>query len=401
MIMKISLIKALVLLISIVLVVSLLAGCETYNNFRTAFIEKKKVEDVIKIGVFEPLTGVDKKYGELEKRGIELAHQLYPQVLGKKVELLYGDNKSDIFAAESVAKELAAKDPAVILGSYGNALSLMGTDIFLENSIPAIAITCTNPLVTNSSKFYFRVSYVESFQGTAGAKYALEVLNASKAAIMKESGNDFNTEIANVFKTKFKSMTNEFAIVSETEFITGADDFTTQLNSIQSSGAEVVFLPCKASDAGKILAQAKRKNIKAVFIGTDSWESKEIVKSGGSAVDGAVFTSLLDLNVPVNVTRDVFLKAYSKEYGKDAVPDPAEVLGFDAYLIALQAIKTAGSDADGDAIREAIRKTRDFPGASGNISFDSNGDPVKSVFIKEIKDGEFHYIYTSEPIWTN
>ncbi len=399
--MKNQLIRPLVFTICIVLISSLFVGCETYNNFRDTFIEKKKVEDVIKIGVFEPLTGVDKKYGELEKRGIELAHQLYPEVLGKKVELLYGDNKSDIFAAESVAKELAAKDPDVILGSYGNALSLMATDIFKENSIPAIAITCTNPLVTNSSNFYFRVSYVESFQGISSAKYATEVLNASKAAIMKESGNDFNIEIANVFKTKFKSIANESEIVSETEFISGTDDFTTQLNSIKGSGAEVVFLLCKPNDVGKILAQAKRKGIDAVFIGTDLWETDEIFKSGGSDADGAVFTSLLDLNVPVNVTRDIFLKAYAKEYGKDAIPDPAEVLGFDAYLIAIEAIKTAGVDADGDAIREALRKTRDFPGASGNLSFDPNGDPVKSVFIKQIKDGEFHYIYTSEPIWTN
>lgn len=394
--------KKIIIFLIVVLMLSgtLLTGCETYDNFHTTFILKKgQTDKTIKIGVFEPLSGVDKEHGELEKRGIELANSLYPFVLGKEVELIYGDNKSDIFAAESVAKELVSQNPAVILGSYGNALSLMGIDIYKEKEIPSIAITCTNPLVTNSSPFSFRVSYVESFQGTAGAKYAVEELHASRAAIMKEAGNDFYTEISNVFKSKFKSMVSENAIVSETEFTSGSEDFEKQLKSIKTSQAQVVFLPSKPSDATKIMKKAKEQGLDVVFIGTDEWETEDFIKSGGRYVEGAVFSSLLDLEATVNVTRDVFLKAYRKKYGADAVPDAAEVLGFDAYLIAIEGIKKAETYTDGEELRKVIRKTRNFPGASGNISFDPNGDPVKSVFIKEIQNGEFQYIYTSEPSW--
>ncbi|MEG1585002.1 MAG: ABC transporter substrate-binding protein, partial [Anaerovorax sp.] len=358
-----------------------------------------ETQETVRIGVFEPLSGSDKEGGELEKMGIELAHDLYPEVLGKKVELIYADNKSDSLAAEDVAKDLAKRKPAVVLGSYGNALTLMGSDVFKAATIPAIAITCSNPLVTSSSEYYFRACYVESFQATATAKYAVDVLKAQKAAILKETENDYATEVAKVFASKFQSLTNQWSIVNETEYTTGSKDFKSQLQAIKNSKAQVLFLPGSVEDTAKIMKQAKEINLDIVFLGIDEWEDKKLVELGGKAVEGACFSTYFDSNGDTNKTTDLFLKAFHEKYGGKKVPEAATVLAFDAYLMAIDAINQAGTAIDGEAVKDKLKKTKQFEGASGNITFDPTGDPVKSVFIKEIKDGKFIHAYTSEPVW--
>lgn len=395
--------KQLVFLILGILIISTtMTGCETYNNFKATFIDHKgTVEDTVRIGVFEPLSGSDKENGMVEKIGIELAHELYPEALGKEVELIYADNKSDIFAAETAAKDLIAMKPAVVLGSYGNALTLVGSDYFKAASIPAITITCSNPLITSSSPYYFRACYVESFQATATAKYAIESLGVSKAAILKETGDDYATEVSNVFAGKFVELTDEQAIVSNLEYARGSDDFKSQLELIKASNAQVVFLPGGVKDAASIMKQAKALKLNVVFLGTDQWEEEEMISLSENAAEGACFSTYFDPEVEVNETSDIFLKAFHKKYGKDIEPQAATVLAFDAYLMAIDAINKAGTAVDGTAIRDKLCKTREFPGASGNITFNPTGDPVKSVFVKSIKDGKFVHAYTSEPVWGN
>src|SRR5665648_709520 len=144
-----------------VLVIFTFTGCESYDNFKAVFIDSDEInEDTIRIAVYEPLSGPDKEYGNLEKMGIEIANQLFPRALGKKVELLYFDNKSDIYIAETVVQEMVDKRVALVLGSYGSVNSLMAAGKLEEASIPAITITNTNPLVTSYNPFYFRVSYL-------------------------------------------------------------------------------------------------------------------------------------------------------------------------------------------------------------------------------------------------
>lgn len=147
----------------VILCTTLLSGCTTFDNFKSTFVEKK-VDDknTIRIGVFEPLSGDEKENGELELQGIELAHELFPEALGKSVELVYADNKSDLDVAATAAEDLVKKKVSVVLGSHGSALSLVGAEYFAKAKIPAITITSANPLVTSSNDYYFRTCFVES-----------------------------------------------------------------------------------------------------------------------------------------------------------------------------------------------------------------------------------------------
>ena len=97
--------------------------------------EKAADQNVVKVGVFLPLTGDNAAGGELELRGIKLANQLHPEVLGKKVELVVADNKSDKAEAASVAARLIEKDKvSVLVGSYGSSLSMAAGNIVKENN---------------------------------------------------------------------------------------------------------------------------------------------------------------------------------------------------------------------------------------------------------------------------
>ncbi|HEY5537370.1 MAG TPA: ABC transporter substrate-binding protein, partial [Acetobacterium sp.] len=145
--------KALALLLSLALVITMGAGCSSKTASTTN-------SDVIKIGVFEPLTGANAAGGELEVDGVKLANQLRPEVLGKKVELVVADNKSDKAEATTAAARLIEKDKVVtVLGSWGSSLSIAAGDVVKTNKVPAVALSATNPQVTAGNDYYFRVCF--------------------------------------------------------------------------------------------------------------------------------------------------------------------------------------------------------------------------------------------------
>ncbi len=385
----------------IAMLATLLSGCTTLDNFTNTFL-KSDTDDakVVRIGVYEPLSGKDKEHGELELQGIELAHELFPEVIGKKVELVYADNKSDVDVAISAAENLVEKKVSVVLGSYGNTLSLVGGEIFTKAKIPAIAVTATNPLVTSSSDYYFRTCFVESFQGVALAKYAIEQAGTSKAAIFKDADDDYAAAVSQTFSDKMVQITeDDNAIAQVIEYRSSQNDFKKQLQQIKDSGAGVVLLASKKNDAIKIMQQAKEMGLQLTFLGTDNWENEGFVKDGGAAVEGAAFSTYFDPETAITQNTEVFLKAYREKYGEDAEPASDVALGFDAYMLAVNAINSAGTSMDTQTIRDKLAATKNFPGASGNITFNENGDPIKSVVIKAIINGKFVHIYTVEPTW--
>jgi len=392
--------RGIICLLVIFIIAFSTSGCTTFSNFMSGLEEEEEIPSKVRIGVFQPLSGEDKDFGELELQGIELAHELYPEVLGKPVELVYGDNNSEITAAETIARELVNKQVSVVLGSYGNTLSLAGGGIFEEAEVPAIAITCSNPLVTNGNPFYFRVCYVDSFQGIAAAKYIFEDLNEVRAAVMKDRQNDQAAALAQMFTDKMIAQTEDDNAVSGSyDYKAGETDFSSQLQSIQSAGIKVVYLPVSINDAAAIITQAKALKLDLIFIGTDDWDTKEFLETGGMEIEGALFTSYFDEDSSFTEMTDAFLTAYKGKYGEDSHPDSAVALGFDAYILALDAITRAETAVNGGAVREKLQKTKQFQGATGSITFDDNGDPIKSVAVMTVENGTFVLKSTAEPIW--
>jgi branched-chain amino acid transport system substrate-binding protein len=358
-------------------------------------------QNVVKFGVFEPLTGANAAGGAEELDGIRLAQSLYPTVkvgnVTYKIELAIADNKSDKVEAANAGQSLVDRDKVqVVLGSWGSGLSMAAGPIFRDAKVPAIGLSCTNPLVTKGNPFYFRVCFIDPFQGTVMATYASTNLKAKKAVLIREVSNDYSVGLAKFFADSFVALTKDKnAIVATLNYNTGDQDFSAQLTQIKSLKADVIFAPGNYTESALIIKQARELGIKTPFLGGDTWEIAEFISVGKAAVEGAVLSTFFDNDAPLTPNSKIFVTEYQKKYGR--LPSGTAVLGYDGYLLAIDAIKRAGS-IDTVKIRDAIAATRKFPGASGYITFtpDSN-DPVKSAVIKEVKGGKFVYKTSVNP----
>ncbi|NLI92328.1 MAG: ABC transporter substrate-binding protein [Peptococcaceae bacterium] len=381
--------KVLSILLSVMLVAIMVAGCASSKPSSTP-----AAPETIKIGVFEPLTGANAAGGELEVEGMKLANKLYPEVLGKKVELVVVDNKSDKAEAASAAARLIEKDKvSAIIGSWGSGYSIAAGNIVKEKKVPAVGASCTNPLVTQGNDYYFRVCFIDPFQGTVMARYAFNKLGAKKAAIIQEVSNDYAVGLASFFKAEFVKLTGDpNSVVETSNYQTGDNDFSAQLTNVKSKNPDVIFAPGNFTESALIIKQAKKLGIKTPFIGGDTWETDEFLKVGGAEVEGAVFSTFFDPSVTMTPESTKFLDEYKKAYpGKE--PAAVTALGYDAYILILDAMKRANS-SDPVKIREALAATKDFPGAAGPITLDVNGDAVKDAVIKTVKGGKFTYMDT-------
>jgi len=385
--------KKISILLALLMVATMgLSGCGTKTE------ENVKTDgDVIKIGVFEPMTGANAAGGALEIEGIKLANKLYPEVLGKKVELVLVDNKSDKVEAANAASRLVEKDKVTaIIGSWGSSLSMAAGDIVKKAKVPTMGTSCTNPLVTKGNEFYFRVCFIDPFQGTVMANYAYSTLKAKKVAIVQEVSNDYAIGLAKYFTDSFKKLTGDpDCIVAVTNYNTGDQDFTAQLTNLKAKNPDVIFAPGNFTESALVIKQAKQLGITAPFIGGDTWETPEFLTIGKEAVEGATFSTFFATERPITKESEKFLTEYRKEYGGKE-PAAVAALGYDAYIILLDALTRVGA-ADSVKLRDELAKTKDFQGAAGVINFDENRDAVKSAVIKEVKDGKFTFKEVIQP----
>ena len=376
--------KILSVLLASTFAVGMLAGCGG---------EKKDAakSDVIKIGVFEPLTGDNAAGGELELRGIKLANKLHPEVLGKKVELVIADNKSDKAEAASVAARLIEKDKVkVIIGTYGSSLAMAAGNIVKENKIPAVGTSCTNPQVTANNDYYFRACFIDPFQGTVMANYAYKN-GARKVAIIQEVSNDYAVGLAKFFKEAFVKLTGSpDSIIEVANYQTGDKDFSAILTNIKAKNPDAIFAPGNFTESALLIKQARQLGLTVPFLGGDTWETQEFIDVGGKDVEGASLSTAFDREKATTAEAKKFLDAYVKEYKGE--PSALTALAYDAYLIAIDGIKRAGTATDSVKIRDAIAQTKDLETVTGKTTLDKNGDAIKAAIIKTVKDGKFKYL---------
>lgn len=384
--------------VSLILVVSMLsslflAGCSVKEKEEEA---QNVDENVIRIGVFEPMTGASAAGGEMTVEGIKLANEMFGDVLGKKVELVIVDNKSDKVEAANAASRLIEKNKvSAIIGSYGSSLSMAAGDLVKSAKVPAVGCSPTNPLVTLNNDYYFRVCFIDPFQGTVMANYAFNELKAKKAAIIQDVTQDYSVGLSKYFVDSFKELTGDKnSIVGMTSYNTGDQDFTAQLTNIKQTNPDVIFAPGNYGESALLIKQARSLGIDVPILGGDTWEAPEFIDIGKEAVEGAVFSTHFTSEAGVTDLSKKFMDAYKEKYNKE--PNTFAALGFDDYLVILDSIKRANS-SDSQKIRDAIAQTKDFEGATGYITLDENGDAVKSAIIKKVKDGKFSYLDTIQP----
>ena len=351
--------------------------------------------ETVKIGVYLPITGGNAIGGQLELDGVKLAHQQYPTVDGKKIELVVVDNKSDKVESASAVKRLIEKDKVrAIIGTYGSSLAMAGGEVAEKAGIPMVGTSCTNPLVTQGKKYVFRVCFIDPFQGAGAADYALKELKAKSAAMLIEVTEDYSVGLGNFFKQNFTK--NGGKIVSVMNYQKGDQDFTAQLTEIISKNPDVLYIPANFAEGAIIMRQARELGAKFSILGGDAMDNPEMVKIGGESVEGFSYTSFAySPNMPEKLMSPI-QKQFTAQWRK-AFPgkDPAALTGcgYDAYLLIYNAIKNAKS-TDPEKITAAIASTKDMPGVTGTTTINKTHDAEKSVGIIKIENGRqvFHAI---------
>ena len=429
--------KGLRKVLCLVLAVSLtagLTGCTTYNNFKNAFFSDGKAssEKTIKIGIYEPMTGQYKEQGKEEAAGIELANKLYPTVLGKKVELVYADNKSNMYDGETAIQELLSGSPSVVLGSYGETLTLVASDYIKATNTPAITISSTNPLITVNNPYYFSAAYTETRQGDALAEFAYISQKKDVVATVKAANDDTATATIKRFTNKIKKLTGSSKSAAG-NFVIPADsqDYTETIEKIRSSGAKAVFVALQPAAAKSFMEQCVKNNLTHVlFLGTKSWNDKDLLKFIKNNPKLHAAYCVEQSQAHTSELSDIFMEAYRKEYGEGSEPTGNMAVAFDAYVMALRAIEDAynkllNSDVDqlaaeaksdgeamsirntyqkameegipsGTHIKDALNNITDFKGASGVINYGGNNEPTKSISINHIQAGKEMPVYVVE-----
>ncbi len=356
-------------------------------------------EKVVRIGVFEPLTGDNGAGGKQEVLGMQYANYVQPTVdiNGEtyQVELEIVDNRTSAENGPSAAAELINKDVSIVLGSYGSGVSMSGGTVFAEAGVPAIGVTCTNPQVTSDCDVYFRICFLDPFQGTVLANYAYKELGVETAYLLGMLGSDYDQGLIYYFTQAFEALGG--TVVAE-NFPEGNANFVSYINNAKSAGAGVIFCPVSINYAQLIVEAAAAQGFEGAILGSDTLDSNMVVEAAkGTDTELYVTTFYQEGGAPefdkgikewINANPD----ALTNNGGNDMIA-AVTAMGYDAYFTALEAIKAAGSTEPADILAALPNVT--YSGISGEIAFDDIGDAKRdAAYIKtaNTETGEWDFV---------
>lgn len=341
--------------------------------------------DEILVGQFGSMTGGEATFGQSTDKGVRLAidaKNAAGGIKGKKIRLLTEDNQGKPEEAAAVVKKLISQDKVIaILGEVASTRSLAAAPIAQQFKIPMVTPSSTNPRVTQVGDYIFRVCFIDPFQGPVMARFTRENLKLKRVAVLKDLKSDYSLGLSEFFQKKFKELGGE--IVSEQTFQTGDSDFKAQLTRIRSSNPEAIFIPAYYTEVGLIARQARELGIKAVLLGGDGWDSPKLFEIGQKAIEGSYFSNHYASESPNKATQD-FIKNYKEKFNES--PDGLSAAGYDAAMILIAAMERAPALTP-IAIRDELAKTKDFDGATGKITINSERNADKDAFIVKV-DGK-------------
>ncbi len=349
----------------------------------------------IVIGFFGALTGDEATFGLSSRNGIELAIEEINAkggVLGKPVELKTYDTVGTNDGALSSVEKLITIDKVVaLLGEVSSSRSLISAPVAQKYRVPMVTPSATNPLVTQTGDYIFRVCFIDPFQGEVMAKFAYKSLKLRRAAILYDGESNYSVGLAEYFKKTFESLGGK--VVAEETYMSGDVVFENQLLRIKQTSAEFIFLPAYYAEAALVGREVQKKGMKLPLMGGDGWESDSLLEIAGDSLNGSYFSSFYTLEDPRPEVQS-FKKTYQKKF--DTLPDSQAASGYDAARILFEAIERAQS-TKGEAIREALKLTKDFKGVTGSISINENRDAVKPAVVLQVKGSKVRFVESIGP----
>ncbi len=351
--------------------------------------------DTILIGEIGSLTGSEATFGISTRNAIELAIREVNAaggVKGRKIDVRVYDDQSKPEEAANAATRLINQDQVLlILGEVASTNSIAMATKAQPAKVPMISNASTNPKVTEIGDYIFRVCFIDPFQGYVMAKFAHDNLKFTRVAVLRDLGSDYSQGLADVFERKFTEMGGK--IVAGETYTKGSTDFRSQLTAIKRAQPDGIYIPGYYNDIGVIARQARELGVTAKLMGGDGWDSEKLFELGGAAVEGSYFSNHYSPDDP-NPRIQKFIADYKAAFG--SVPDALAALGYDAAMVAADAMKRAPS-LDRTAVRDAIAATRNFPGVTGTITLDDKRNATKPAVVLEVGKGKTKYVATIAP----
>jgi branched-subunit amino acid ABC-type transport system permease component/ABC-type branched-subunit amino acid transport system substrate-binding protein len=371
------------------LLVALLAAC------------KPKGDDIV-LGAYLSLSGADATFGTDARDGIALAVEEINRgggVRGKPVRMIYEDDKSLSQEASNKVRQLIDRDGALaIVGEVASSRSLAGGLICNTKKVPMVTPSSTAVDVTFGREYVFRTCFTDAQQGEVAARFVKEGLKKDRVAILFSAQDNYSSGLASTFKAAFTGLGGTITI--EKGYQKGETKFTTYLEAIKASHADVIFAPVYYNDMVQIAPQAVQIGISgSSFLGTDGWSSDDLLETVSAELDGAFFTDAYAPDVPWPNSA-AFVKSFKAKYGR--LPGAIAAQGYEGTKLIADAIARA-PEITPEAIKTALAATKDFAGATGTLTIDAHHDATKPVVIVQLKDKGFHYFTeltarTMEPV---
>jgi branched-chain amino acid transport system substrate-binding protein len=355
-----------------------------------------RADDAIRVGEYGSLTGKDASFGQSAHKGILMAVEEVNAaggILGRKLELVTEDNQTLPGQSATAAKKLISRDKVIaLIGEVSSGRSLEAAPIAQAARVPMIAPAATNPKVTQSGSYIFRVCFIDSFQGKVIAKFVSGELKAKKVAILSSVSSAYSVGLAKFFREEF--VADGGTIVAEQKYSEGDKDFRAQLTAIGAAGCDVVFVPGYYTEAALIVRQGRELGLTMPFVGGDGWVSDQLLKIGGDAMNGCYYSTHFSPENSSPLVR-AFVARYRARWDNET-PDAFAALGYDSVGVLVDALRRAGT-AEEPMLRDALAATKNFEGATGSTTMDAQRDATKPATIIAIRDGKLNFLETVAP----
>lgn len=357
--------------------------------------KKAANENEILLGSYSSNTGATATFGQFQLRGTEMAIEEINAaggINGKKIKHINYDNKSDNDETLAVVNRLISQDGVVaIIGEATSGRSKIGGQVAQQHKVPMLTSSATNPEVTKIGDYIFRACFIDPFQGTVMAKFMTQNLKLKKAAIMRDTKNDYSVGLSDIFAQKLKEAGGQ--VIIDIAYQEGDIDFKSQLTAIKAKGVDAIFVPGYYNEVALIAKQAKELGMKQPLLGGDGWSSPKLFEIAKDAINGNYFSNhyTTESKDPKTVA---FVSAFKKKYNEDA--DVMAALAYDAVYMMAEAIKKT-SVVNPENIRNELAKIKDFHGVTGKMSMDANRDAVKSAVVVQVQGPEYKFVTSVDP----
>jgi branched-chain amino acid transport system substrate-binding protein len=353
-------------------------------------------KETVKIGLITPLTGDVKTFGESAKNAFTIALEDYAKTGKYQIVPVIADDKNDPTEGANGALKLTTQDKVVaIVGPLTSKVAIPVSEIAEKQKVPMVSGTATNPKVTvydgKRKSYVFRACFIDPFQGSVAANFALKTLKGKTAAVLYDISNDYSKGLAEVFKATFEK--GQGSVTTYESYQKDDVDFSALVTKVGVKKPDLIFIPDYYNKVALIARQVREKGLKAVMIGGDGWDSPELVKIGGKAVIGGYFTNHYSPERKDKIA-EAFIDKYKQKHGQ--VPDALGALSYDATVIVLQALDKAQKPTS-EEILKSLSALKNFQGVTGRITFDKNGDAVKSAVVLKVDKDGFKYVATVNP----